>query len=173
MCRQAGMAFLPAGLLACRPTYLPSCRSACLPACLPPRCNNTRVLLAYCSAYWPAFLPTGLPAYLPAYPPPDQPSGLPACLPSWLSPRCHVFPPLLILPACLPDHLFLLFNDSFIFFTLPTCRHADGRGHTFSPLLDLPACLPAGSPFSTLNISFSLPSCLILPACLPDHIFAF
>ena len=154
MCRQAGIAclpaFLPAGLLACRPTYLPSCRSACLPACLPPRCNNTRVLLAYCSAYWPAFLPTGLPAYLPAYPPPDQPSGLPACLPSWLSPRCHVFPPLLILPACLPDHLFLLFNDSFIFFTLPTCRHA---------VMPMVVVTP------------SLLSWTFLPACLPDRLF--
>ena len=117
-------------------------------------------------AYWPAFLLTGLPACLPAYPPPDQPSGLPACLPSWLSSRCHVFPPLLILPACLPDHLFLLFNDSFISFSLPTCRHADGRGHTFSHLLDLPACLPAGSPFSTSNISFSLPSCRMPHPCL-------
>ena len=116
------------------------------------------VLLTALPSCRPAFRLSCRPACRPAF----LPTSLPACQFAWLSSRCHVFSPLLILPTGLPDYLFLLFYDSSIFFSLPTCRHADGCGRTFSHLLDLPACLPAGSPFSTLNISFSLPSC---PAC--------
>ncbi len=110
----------------------------------------------------PAVLPTGLPSCRPAFRPAYRlacrpaflPTSLPACQFVWLSSRRHVF---FLSRSCLPAC-----RTTSFYFSMPTYCHADGCGRTFSPLLDLPACLPAGSPFSTLNIFFSLPSC---PAC--------
>ena len=120
---------------------------------------------------------------------------LPACLPDRLfnirylfffadMPSCRWPRPFLLSslgPACLPAGRIALDLS----FSLPTCRHADGRGHALSHLLNLPACLPAGSPFSTSNISFSfadMPSCRwprpfllssVGTACLPAGLIAF
>ena len=178
---------------ACRPSCLPACwpvglltyQPAGLPACLPPRCNITEV-----RACLPTGLPSCRPAFRPAYRPGCQPAflptSLPACLPAWLSSRCHVFSPLLILPAGPSLFTFLRLIYLFFFADMPSYRWP--RPCLLSSLGPscLPACRTTSFYFSKTHLSFflcrhavipmaaampSLISWTFLPACLPDRLF--
>ena len=166
-------AVLPTGLPSCRPAFRRACRPAFLPTSLPaylPACLLSRCQVFYPLPILPAFLPDHLidliffvcmptcrwlrPCLISFL----GPSCLPACRIAFFNirylfffadmPSCRWLRPCLLLssgPACLPACR-IAFSTLDISFSLPICRHADGRGHFFSHLLDLPACLPAGLP---------------------------
>ena len=165
-------AVLPTGLPSCRPAFRRACRPAflptSLPACLPASCLDARCFILSRS-YLPSCRTTSSILFSLSVCRHADGCGhalshfldLPACLPAGLPffnirylfffadmPSCRWLRPCLLLssgPACLPACR-IAFSTLDISFSLPICRHADGRGHFFSHLLDLPACLPAGLP---------------------------